>query len=158
MGHIDLDPASCSVANETVQAATYYSVEDDGLCQQWQGKVWLNPPYSQEHLPRGMHGTNVSVAARWINRLIHEYHQGHVDEAILLVKADPKQRWFAPLWEFFICFATDRILFDRPNLPPEKHQFGSAFAYLGSNEDKFISVFQQFGTIAKKVTVSPEPA
>ncbi len=44
LGGIDLDPASCAQANETVQAARYCGVADDGLKQEWKGRVWLNPP------------------------------------------------------------------------------------------------------------------
>jgi ParB family chromosome partitioning protein len=156
LGRIDLDPASCRVANETVQATHYYSREDDGLCQKWRGKIWLNPPYSSENEPRGMYGgIHISLVGRWIDHLIKEFHRGNVEEAILLIKSDPKQRWFLPLWEFLICFAHDRILFNRPGLPPEKHQFGTAFVYLGPNKDQFINVFQRLGTIAKKVAAPP---
>ena len=35
MGGIDLDPASCEQANRTVQAANYFSAEDNGLLQPW---------------------------------------------------------------------------------------------------------------------------
>jgi hypothetical protein len=47
MGGIDLDPASCAVANETVKAATFYDIKQDGLKKPWFGRVWLNPPYGK---------------------------------------------------------------------------------------------------------------
>ena len=50
MGGIDLDPASCELANMTVKAAKYYTKEDDGLAQEWHGNVWLNPPYGREQI------------------------------------------------------------------------------------------------------------
>ena len=51
MGGIDLDPASCERANQTVQAKRYFSREDNGLGKEWAGRVWLNPPYI-EGMPR----------------------------------------------------------------------------------------------------------
>src|SRR5260221_7395603 len=47
MGSIDLDPASCSEANQTVKAKRYYSIDDNGLEQPWYGNIWLNPPYGR---------------------------------------------------------------------------------------------------------------
>lgn len=35
MGGIDLDPASCALANQVVQAARYFSKDDNGLAQEW---------------------------------------------------------------------------------------------------------------------------
>lgn len=46
MGGIDLDPASCAVADQTVKATNYFSQEEDGLAQTWHGRVWCNPPFS----------------------------------------------------------------------------------------------------------------
>jgi hypothetical protein len=50
MGGIDLDPASSDIAQETVQATTYFTKDDDGLSREWAGKVWLNPPYAELRL------------------------------------------------------------------------------------------------------------
>ena len=155
MGSIDLDPASCELANQTVRAARYYSKEDDGLSKAWYGNVWLNPPYGREEQPRGMAHTDphMSIGKKWIDRLIYEYEAGNIKQAVLLGKADVKQVWFEPLWEFYICFAYNRVYFNRPVGPPERIMFGTVFVYLGPNEQKFVSIFSQFGRIARAVDV-----
>ncbi|PLS77239.1 MAG: hypothetical protein CYG59_24850, partial [Chloroflexi bacterium] len=67
MGGIDLDPASCAAANQTVQAGRYYTIEDDGLARPWSSRVFLNPPYSR--------------VARWTKRLLVAYNTGEIDQA-----------------------------------------------------------------------------
>lgn len=47
-GHIDLDPASCPLAQETVQAKQYFTKQDDGRSKLWHGNVWCNPPYGKQ--------------------------------------------------------------------------------------------------------------
>lgn len=48
VGYFDLDPFSCAAANETVQASTYWTKEDDALSKIWSKyqHKWCNPPYS----------------------------------------------------------------------------------------------------------------
>lgn len=47
LGAFDLDP--CSPINRPWDtAAKHLTVDDDGLAQEWAGRVWLNPPYGQE--------------------------------------------------------------------------------------------------------------
>jgi hypothetical protein len=59
LGPFDLDP--CSPINRPwPTAAKHYTIEDNGYAKPWEGRVWLNPPYSE--------------AARWMNRLAHHGH------------------------------------------------------------------------------------
>lgn len=47
LGEFDLDPATCSDAILINNSARkYFTKEDDGLKQKWEGRVWLNPPYT----------------------------------------------------------------------------------------------------------------
>jgi phage N-6-adenine-methyltransferase len=47
LGGFDLDPASG--AEPEPIAPNRFTVEDDGLSQEWFGDVWLNPPYGRAH-------------------------------------------------------------------------------------------------------------
>jgi len=158
MGSIDLDPASCELANRTVKAARYYSKEENGLAQAWYGNVWLNPPFGTTMQQFGNSAwQGQSIASLFMGKLIEEYHKGTVTQAVLLAKADPKQNWFSRLWEFPICFAYDRVYFNRPIGEPCRHQFGTCFVYLGPHESRFIDIFSQFGRIAKAIDTPRQP-
>jgi hypothetical protein len=46
LGPFDLDP--CSPVNRPWDTAKkHYTIEDDGLLNNWEGRVWLNPPYGK---------------------------------------------------------------------------------------------------------------
>lgn len=159
MGKIDLDPASCALANETVKAKRYYTQHDNGLAQEWTvdgcpSCVWLNPPYGRIG---SENGGNKGYTPLFVRRLLHEYRAGNVVQAILLVLGNACfMKWFYPLWEFPMCFHDGRIYFDLPDGSKSDFGFGNTFIYLGPNESKFVEVFSQFGTIAKRVSPSRE--
>lgn len=144
MGGIDLDPASCEYANRTVQATTIYTIDDNGLSRDWLGNVWMNPPY-------GYHEGNRSNQAVWTERLIAEYKSGNVEQAVCLVNAVPGNAWFAPLWEFPICFPDHRIRFYNEDTEAGQPTHSNALVYLGSNMAEFVREFSQFGVVARRV-------
>lgn len=152
MGSIDLDPASCALANETVKATTYYAKEQDGLSLPWYGNVWLNPPYSSKQSSAGMNGGKRQGPTNlWTSKVLRSYENGGISQATVCLNADIVRSWFQCFWQYIICFSSHPVQFIRPHLKPEHHFFGTVFVYLGKNEDAFIDVFSQFGTIARAV-------
>ena len=54
MGNIDLDPASCDVAQSWINADVYYAnkpwLNDNGLALPWKGNIWVNWPFDDSTL------------------------------------------------------------------------------------------------------------
>jgi DNA N-6-adenine-methyltransferase (Dam) len=160
MGSIDLDPASCALANQTVRAARYYTQEDNGLAQEWFGNVWLNPPYG---LNQRLANAQRSSIRSWVNKAIRCYEREEIEQAILLTTVQATSQWFHSLLVYPHCFAMPNIRFYVPNgrtnnerCKTQGHFFGSIFVYLGSNEQRFIEVFSKLGSIAKAIDVKAE--
>lgn len=135
LGDIDLDPASCQMANEIVQAFKFYSKEDDGLKPTWRGKVYLNPPYGRAAQP-------------FIFKLVDEFLSGHITEAILLINSSTETGY----WQYAfsaanaICFPDRRIQFvDEEGNVQDRPKQGSTFFYFGDRGDDFYSYFAQHG-------------
>jgi len=82
-GQIDLDPASCQVAQDMIKATHYYTASDNGLLKPWHGNVWCNPPY-------GKH------TASFVDKALYEYATGTVTQCLLLLKAATDTQWFTP--------------------------------------------------------------
>jgi phage N-6-adenine-methyltransferase len=140
MGSIDLDPASNEAANQTVQATWFYSQEEDGLECPWWGRVFLNPPYSKV--------AGKSSQEIWSKKLIHEYREGYVREAILLVKSALGYKWFEELFAAWpVCLMRERISFVREDGFTGQDKRGSAIFYLGQRVEKFRGVFRPYGRV-----------
>jgi DNA N-6-adenine-methyltransferase (Dam) len=156
MGSIDLDPASCELANRTVCASNYYTKEQNGLVLPWYGNVWLNPPFGRQNPSETDHGGGKSLIQLYISKLITEYKKGNINEAVLLTMPKTDTAWFQPLWEFPICCADHRVLFIRPKGLEAGQMFGTCFVYLGPNEQAFITHFSPFGRIVRAIDTPPE--
>ena len=140
MGKIDLDPASSSIANSVVLATNYYTKEQDGLKQEWYGRVWLNPPYGA--------GLIKPFAIKLVNSLFN----GNVTEAIVLVNNATETGWFKTLYgaSSAVCFPTKRIRYWRVDGDTNSPLQGQAFIYFGQRAHIFIEEFRKIGLIYVK--------
>lgn len=133
LGEIDLDPATCLAAQETVKAVEFFTAEDNGLKREWHGRVFLNPPYHRELCPA------------FIEKLIDEIKAGRVDQAIVLVNNCADTEWFdtaAALCES-ICFTRGRIRFFDQRAKEVLPTQGQAYFYFGPNLARFEEVFDR---------------
>lgn len=92
LGNFDLDPCS-PISRPWPTATTHYTVEDDGLCSPWVGRVWCNPPFGREAVKwlRRMadHGNGVAlIPARTETAMFYECVWGAAD-AVLFLKGRP---------------------------------------------------------------------
>ena len=137
LGGIDLDPASSKAAQETVLAEQYFTKKDDGLKQQWQGRVWLNPPYAQPFI------------AQFVAKMVDEWNANHLAAAIMLTHNYTDTVWFhqAAASADAICFTRGRIGFIDPHGTVAAPTQGQAFFYFGSDVDFFIGEFSSIGFV-----------
>src|SRR6266567_3336565 len=146
LGTIDLDPASCIEAQATVRAKRFYSIADDGLKQEWAGRVWLNPPFSH---PLHIH---------FVNKLIAEVASGRVSEAILLVNILPSA-WLQDALEACssVCFSRDRLRFTHQTGKVQNNKHNLGIFFFGSDVEKFQRRFAEFGLVLPNLRPDSEP-
>jgi hypothetical protein len=152
LGDIDLDPASCTAAQEVVRAKDFFSAETDGLAQEWHGRVFLNPPYHRDLIPR------------FVAKLVDEIGAGRVTAAIMLTNNCTETDWFDVAFQACagVCFTHGRIRFANPvdgdevGSPPR----GQVFIYFGADVARFEDVFGLLGSCARPVAqyldITPE--
>lgn len=131
MGGFDVDPASNPIAQNKVRATTYYTEETNGLDKEWNGRVWLNPPYAQPAI------------SHFADKTVEEVQSGRCTEAIVLTHNYTDTGWFQKLARAAtaICFTKGRIRFESPSGEKASPTQGQAFFYFGPNIDAFVSAF-----------------
>jgi phage N-6-adenine-methyltransferase len=88
----DLDVAAPKGGVDWIPAKKYFSKDDDGLAQDWEGTVWMNPPYG------------ISTES-WLNKFVKH------GDGIALVFARTDTRWFHNY-----CLQADALLFTKGRL------------------------------------------
>lgn len=137
LGEFDLDPATSEVAQQVVQARKFFTKADNGLEQQWEGRVWLNPPYAQP------------LISQFVEKLVEERCADRVSAAILLTHNYTDTAWFHGAMEIAdaVCFTRGRIKFvdsDGGECAPTQ---GQAFFYFGEDAEGFAARFREIGFV-----------
>lgn len=101
LGEFDLDPATSLKAYKmNGSAKNYFTVEENGLEHIWEGRIWLNPPYSNPLIQQFL-------------KKMAEHNNG-----IALVFAKVEAKWFHDIvlhHATAIKFLYDRIRFYKPD-------------------------------------------
>lgn len=108
----------------------------DGLDKEWSGKVWMNPPYSRDLMPK------------FAAKVVAEYRAGRATEAIVLTNNATDTAWFALFFgaASAFCFTKGRIRFESPTRKNGGTlQMGQVFTYFGRRPERFASVFAEIG-------------
>lgn len=128
---IDQDPCSNSREIPNVPAAMYYTVEDNGLVQPWEGRIFLNPPF----------GPGVEI---WFSKLYQERSACRTTEAIVLWKSATETAAWKTLTALScrVCFPSTRIRFVGPDGDEGPGPtFSPALFYVGSRAERFDEAF-----------------
>jgi phage N-6-adenine-methyltransferase len=136
LGAIDLDPASHDEAQKIVKAAAYYTAEDDGLSKGWNGRVWMNPPYSQP------------LIGQFCDKLCAEILASRIKAAITLTNNATETQWGQSLLQAAagVCFPDGRIRFWSLKNKAAPLQ-GQMICYFGFDADKFCAEFCKVGSV-----------
>lgn len=140
MGGIDLDPCGSALSNLVVGATRFYDKDQDGLTKRWEGRIWMNPPYSK-------------ATKLFVNKLLVEHRFGHIEQAIVLLCVNTLDRsWFWPLWDHSLCFHYGRVKFDTPDpsIEASSPPLGHVFVYIGKESAAFVREFSQVGACVAK--------
>ncbi len=134
LGEIDLDP--CADDGKHIRAKRHYIACDDGLTREWEGRVFMNPPYSQPGV--------------WMEKLQAEIKLERVTEAIALVPAATDTKWLSPVLKSQpVCFWTGRIKFLSEDYQPRNSARQShVLVYWGLRKERFREVFEPHGFVS----------
>ena len=147
LGEIDLDPTSNAIANRTVQAKHYYTIDDNALKQEWRGRIWCNPPFGK------VRGENGGYQVKFLKKGMVEYDNGHASELLYLCLGNAiYTKPFVPCWRYDICIYRGGMDFTSYDGDMSHYGFGFIFAYLGKNNTQFKNVFSEYGHIIEAST------
>lgn len=155
---IELDPASCEIANEVVKAKRFYRASDNAFLHDWRAEtVWFNPPYSN--------GLIEPMIDKFINSL------SRIEQAIVLVNSSTSAAWYQALCghcaamlipnrriNFWTAEGCPSDLAARARYqasPPGSNRYDQSLFYFGENHGRFARLSAELGTVMLPKSHSP---
>lgn len=133
VGGFDLDVAA---SDENHLCDEYYTMENNGLFNLWEGKVWCNPPYN-----------NIQ---QWVNKARAEVTVGRASVVWMLVPAHTSTQWFqsAFLAANELRFIIGRLDFSGPHsIHNSTAPFPSVLIRFGGDESKSVHIATRQGEV-----------
>ena len=142
MGRIDCDPCTSELAQQTVNADTFYTIDTNGLNHEWGERVWINPPYAS------------AIIRKFVDKLLHHLDEGTVKQAIMLTHNNADTAWFhkSAMRCTSVCFTRGRVKFYDERGKGNSPTHGHVFMYFGKRRATFERVFKEFGWICRGVS------
>lgn len=135
---IAVDPCS-NTGTPNVPASKHYTAEDDGLSMNWNGTVYMNPPYGR-------------ALKHWVRKFKLEHGKGRMTAGIALLPARPGSDWFDEISEYDVSFIRGRLRFSEGNPAP----FPSMCVYCGPDAARFLQVFSPIGCMYRPLALSKD--
>ena len=122
----DIDVASPVGGVDWIPANKYYTEQDDGLSQNWEGTVWMNPPYGK-------------YTAKWLDKFIQH------GNGIALVFSRTDTKWFHNYVNKAdaVLFIKGRLFFYKSGIKT-KHSAGNGSILIACGE-KAVNALEQSG-------------
>jgi hypothetical protein len=149
---IDLDPASCDLANQTVKALKYLTEIDDGL----QLGNWSNVPVSVFcNPPTGKYIGDLSKTKLFWRKLLQHKRRGLLKEAIYLgfslEQLQTTQKCvYGAIADYPLCLLEKRVKFVSPEGVFNSPTHANVIAYIPGVEDNtklFYQTFKHVGSL-----------
>jgi len=84
-GEFDLDP--CALNADVAKCKNFYDEKQDGLTQDWNGRVFINPPYGR-------------AIKEWMEKLARELLNGNTTFAVALLPMRSDTQWFFDIIQY----------------------------------------------------------
>lgn len=129
-GLFTLDPAATA---ENAKCERFFNIEDDGLAQPWEGRVFCNPPYGRE-------------LGEWVAKAADEVMMGHAALVCMLIPARTDTKW----WHDYVMQFAYRVLFVRGRIKFEQEgkdnsaTFASVVVIFGPRQEEGGPIFESW--------------
>jgi len=140
VGGFDLDPCAHP---QTDIGSENYCIErgEDGLVEDWHGRVFVNPPFSYK--------------SDWLEKATNEVASGRVETAVVLTpdSTDTKSWWheyIAPEAEY-ICFCEGRVSYYDSGERAGSPTFGTAISVFGRAPPSLVEELSDWGHVVRSV-------